>query len=104
MKVKFLALSKNDFHGKQLPVLFHDEMTDRCFGVILGDNQGYKFSWRSDLIDPILWKIKNRVYCLGIDQKFAIKDFNSNTVLLALDLNYFFYQVEVCLDFILCDH
>jgi len=72
MKVWIEKVTEADFYKMDIPVLFNDKMTSRCFGVITNGNQSFGLSWQSDLILPELVGVDSDIYTVGIDQDFCI--------------------------------
>lgn len=101
MNVVFKQISQSEYQSRDIPVLFGDEMFDRCFGTI-SDYTGeiYRLGWRSELLKPDLYMVGDRAFCVGIDQDFAIVGLADKKVYLYLKLAYFFYQVRQFKNFI----
>jgi hypothetical protein len=95
MEVSFKKISEREFERKQsTPILFYDKLYSRCFGVIESKASDYRFGWQSDLLDPIIKKVDENIYAIGIDQNFAVVDFAQKRVLLNLSLFYNFHTVH----------
>lgn len=95
MNLTLQNISKIEFNNLNVPIIFDDVMCARCFAVLSNSQYTFKFSWRSDLIMPEIMEVGAGIYSLGIDQNISIIDFNTNIILLNLELTYFFYEVVV---------
>ncbi|MFV5700155.1 hypothetical protein ACM55H_17485 [Flavobacterium sp. ZT3R17] len=100
MRVNILHIEEKEFKKLNVPTLFNDNNTSRCYATINYLQYSYKFSWQSDIIQPKETEIKNGVYAIGIDQNFAIIDFNINAVILNLRLDYLFCDTKIFKNFI----
>lgn len=88
-------ITENDFISLNCKLLFGDNKTNRMFAKISKLDTCYKFAWQSDLINPSVFAVNNDIYCIGVDLNFVIIDFNTNTILLNLQLDYFYYDVFI---------
>lgn len=95
MEYTLTKLNENDFTALNCKQLFGDNRTYRMFAKISKLNSCFKFAWQSDLISPSVFEVNNVICCIGVDLNFAIIDFNSNTILLNLQLDYFYYGVFI---------
>ena len=100
MNISLLKINESEFNKLNIPILFNDSYTSRCFGVIKNNKYSYKFSWQSDLIQPILSEVINGIFSIGIDQNFTIINFNLNLIAFKLELNYTFYDTKIFNDLI----
>ncbi|WP_154652532.1 hypothetical protein [Flavobacterium rivuli] len=99
MKVEFKAISESDFRETGSILLFNTERP-RCYGIIFNEEISFKFGWQSDLITPEINEVSENVYSLGIDLNFAIIDFNKNSIVTNLLLDYFFYLTKLYEDYL----
>ena len=81
MKLKII----NYFTYKKLNYdsVFDDSHNDsyRIYGKLVEGNFYAKIAWSSDLLQPEFLKIYPKVYAIGIDQNFAIYDFEKKKIL-----------------------
>lgn len=94
MSISLKHISLEEFIDLDCEVLFHDLKTARRFGVIINEVIMYKFSWQSDLIEPVIIINENNISCLGVDQMFTIIDFNEKIIKVLLQLDYFLYDIR----------
>lgn len=95
MSIQYKEISFNEFAELGYAILFHEERTSRCFGIITNELISFKFSWQSDSIDPILKICENNNSCtLGIDQMFSIIKFSKNAIKFVLKLDYLLYDIK----------
>jgi len=90
----FKKITEEEFNKSALPILFN-EATSRRFGEIVNGSNGFRFSWQSDLIEPVITEINKNIYSIGIDQNFAIVNLDENNVLLRLRLTYNFLTTKL---------
>ncbi|MBV4357148.1 hypothetical protein [Pinibacter aurantiacus] len=95
MEVVFKEISETEFLTQQITVLFTNKNGNRKFGIVSLSNRSYKFSWQSDLIEPVITKIADSICAVGVDQHFVIIDFEQNKLLLDLSLFYNFYDTKI---------
>ena len=88
-------IDKNRFKISEGRVIFYNELTNRSFGELIHNNYSFKIGWNSQLIDLKTIQIAPDIYALGIDQDFAIIDFNKGEILLKLELFYTFYDIKL---------
>jgi hypothetical protein len=100
MKINILKVGESEFDKLNVPMLFNDINTRRCFGVIKNNISSYKYSWQSDMIEPLLTEITKDIYAIGIDQNFAVINFKLNSIVFKLELNYTFYDTKIFNEFI----
>lgn len=95
MEVRLKRISEAEFHNLHVPILFDDKVTGRCFGVVTNGDQSFGLAWQSTMTQPILSEVGQGVFCIGIDQNFAVMDFSNNSVPLRLTLFYNFYNTQL---------
>jgi hypothetical protein len=88
-------LNKIEFEDTNVPILFEDSPTDRRFAIATFNNYSYRFAWQSDLMNPNILKIKEKVYAIGIDQNFSIIDFEINSIVYNVKLFYNFLDMRL---------
>ena len=93
MEVNYNKLNEIEFANLDFPILFNDNLYSKCYGTLFSNLLGFKFGWRSELLDPIVQQIDENIYTIGIDQNFTIIDFNNNTVGLNMNLLYNFHDL-----------
>lgn len=94
-------ISDINYKSSNFPILFEDNQTDRVFGIISNDVHRFKLGWQSTIVKPVVKGISKEIYAIGIDQNFIIIDLNLVNIRLKLKLNYFFYNVVTCNNFII---
>ena len=65
---------------------------NRKFGIITEGTIMAKIAWTSDLLQPIFMEIFSKIFAVGIDQNFAIYDFNTSHRLLFISLDFLFFE------------
>jgi hypothetical protein len=95
MAAQLENITEEKFNKLNWPILFNDETTSRCFGIISNGEQNFRLAWQSDLIQPVITEIRSSIYGVGIDQDYAIVNFATNTVELKLNLTYNFFCASV---------
>lgn len=65
---------------------------NRKFGIITEGTIMAKIAWTSDLLQPIFMEIFSKIFAVGIDQNFAIYDFNTSHRILFLSLDFLFFE------------
>ena len=98
--VEIIEISKVDFDLHNMITLFDENKANKCYAIILNGLVGYQFAWQSELLKPLLLKLDNEIYCIGIDQHFCILDFNKRDILLNINLMYNFYDILIFHDWI----
>ena len=75
--------------------VFDDSHNDsyRIYGKLVEGNFYAKIAWSSDLLQPEFLKIYPKVYAIGIDQNFAIYDFEKKHRIMYLDLMFLFCEM-----------
>jgi len=94
-------ITKEEFENLKTPILFTEknaEANNNLASISNGIN-GFRIAWNSD-INPILLLVSRNIYAIGIDQHFAVVDFESQAVLLNIDLFYNFYDIKIFSGFI----
>lgn len=86
-------ISKLEFKNSNVPTLLGTYETDKVFSLISNKRKAYKFSWKSELVDPII-KEWNNVCVLGIDLDLVILNFETNEILNRLQFDSFFYDIQ----------
>ncbi len=94
MNILLEKISEESFNNLTSKVLFNDSTTSRCFGEINGAPTKFRLGWQSDLIDPVISELVPGIFGVGIDQNFAIADFNTGNELLNLNLDYSFLTLQ----------
>lgn len=94
MEIVFEKITKDTFDSLNANILFHDS-TDRNYGKVFYKGTIFKFSWASDLVPPVIKKISDCKYGIGIDFNFSIVDFEQNTILINLIFDYYFLNFIV---------
>ncbi|HEX8576093.1 MAG TPA: hypothetical protein VF677_07335 [Flavobacterium sp.] len=100
MDIIISQIEETEFNKLNIPILFSDAKTNRCYGIISNHNYSYRFSWQSDVVKPNITEVKNGIYAIGIDQNLSIIDFNINSITCSLELTYFFYDTKIFDNFI----
>lgn len=97
MKNQFKIVSEKEFNSfSDYPILFQDKgIFNRSFGLLLSHKQSYRIAWHSDTINPLIQELNTNICSVGIDQNFAIIDFDKIKVILNLKLSYNFFTVKV---------
>jgi hypothetical protein len=88
-------LTAKEYSSLEAPVLFSEEdrRFNKCFGIITIGEQRYKFSWYSDLVEPIIELLDSNLFGIGIDQHFCILN-SSNGIYKCWDLDTpFLYMI-----------
>ena len=86
-------LSKEDFLRSDASSLFQDEKFDRKFMKIKVLSACFKFSWGSDLIEPMVSVFDDHLLCIGVDLNFIIYSLREKKLVLSLSLYDFFYEL-----------
>lgn len=100
MKVFLKKIEEKDYNKMESKILFSDKVSNKCFGVINNGIIEYRLSWYSDLVEPVITNLSPNVYSIGIDQNFAIIDFEKELILLKSNLDYNFINVKILFGFI----
>jgi len=100
MSVRLENVTRGDFKYNNCPILFEDANANNRFALITKGKYSYRLAWHSDLINPVILEINSNVVSIGVDQNFAIIDFNNNSILFNLNLIYNFLNVFLFKDWI----
>ena len=93
-------IANREFYVSKYQTLFYDNETNRSFGKLALKEGGWKFGWRSSGVSPILKKITDEVYCIGIDQDLAVVNVTNLRKLRYLKLDFFLLEIEVFGEFV----
>jgi hypothetical protein len=91
----FKEISDTEFKKLDCPILFENEPYNRKFGIITNKKNNLGLAWGSDLIIPEIVEIESDIISVGIDQNFAIVNFNNGNILINIDLFYNFLTVKI---------
>lgn len=75
--------------------LFSDPKTDRRFLKIKAGKSEYSIGWRSDLLNPVILEVTPHVFVVGIDQYFAVVDYEKKEILLKINLEFNLYDIRL---------
>ncbi len=77
--------------------VFKDYHNDfyRIYGKIVEDDCCTKIAWSSDLLLPHFIEIFPKIFAIGIDQDFAIYDFDLKSRIMYLDLVFLFCEMVI---------
>lgn len=89
------SIDKTRFIESDGKIVFYNQETNSSFGELSHNNFTYKLGWNSSVIEPEILEIESNIYSIGIDQNFAVIDFNFNEIVLNLELPYFFYDIKI---------
>ncbi|RUT67825.1 hypothetical protein D0817_24335 [Flavobacterium cupreum] len=89
------SIDKIRFMESDSKAVFYNQETNSSFGELVHNNFTCKIGWNSSLIAPKILEIESNIYSIGIDQNFAVIDFNSNEIILNVELPYFFYDTKI---------
>ena len=80
--------------------LDYDAIFDNChndfyrkYGKIINADSHTKIAWSSDLLLPQFLDLSSKKYAIGIDQNFAIYDFEKKHRIMYLDLMFLFCEM-----------
>lgn len=93
--IKIKKIDKIEFNLLDIPALLNEDKGNKCYAIVSNGILNYKIAWQSDLLSPLILKISNNIYCIGIDQFFYVVDFSKYNILLNLKLAYYFYDVKI---------
>lgn len=96
----FTEITKEEYNKLNLPTLFTNRLGSWKFGVINFNNHFYKFSWQSELINPLVIELITGIFCVGIDLNVIVIDSRLNKIIHDLYLNSFFFDVQIIQGFI----
>ena len=88
-------ITELEFIDTDIPLLFQEKESifNRKFALLNFDKSSFKIAWQSDSIEPEIVKISANIYSVGVDQNFAVIDVTDGSIILKLELFYFFYSV-----------
>ncbi|MBW4748404.1 hypothetical protein KZO70_11480 [Prevotella histicola] len=77
--------------------VFKDYHNDsyRIYGKIVEGNSHAKIAWSSDLLQPQFIEVFPKIFAIGIDQDFAIYDFDLKRRVMYLDLDFLFCEMAI---------
>lgn len=77
--------------------VFKDYHNDfyRIYGKIVEGDSYAKIAWSSDLLQPQFIEVFPKIFAIGIDQDFAIYDFDLKRRVMYLDLDFLFYEMAI---------
>lgn len=93
--MKFEIIDKHAYEELNCNSVFdnsHNEF-NRKFGKITVSCSYAKIAWSSDLLLPQFFKISNKIYTIGVDQNFAIYDFEEKRRIMFFNLMFLFYEM-----------
>lgn len=93
--VKVSKYTQREFLDSKSLLLFESKDFSQAFGEIALNKVKFKLSWESDLLMPHVLKMDRDIYCVGIDQNFAVVNMRSNEVLFSILLNEYFMTATV---------
>ena len=67
----------------------------QIYGKIMEGDSYAKIAWSSDLLLPQFIEIFPKIFAIGIDQDFAIYDFDSKRRIMYLDLKFLFCEMII---------
>lgn len=87
-------LKKNQYDALNVIELFSetDHSKSNCYGLITINSHSYKFSWRSNLIEPQILFLKDGIVGIGIDQHFCLLNSQNADNLSLLLLSFFSFM------------
>nr|WP_313979499.1 hypothetical protein [uncultured Prevotella sp.] len=77
--------------------VFKDYHNDsyRIYGKIVEGDSYAKIAWSSDLLQPQVIEVFPKIFAIGIDQDFAIYDFDLKRRIMYLDLGFLFCEMAI---------
>ena len=77
--------------------VFKDYHNDsyRIYGKIVEGDSYAKIAWSSDLLQPQFIEVFPKIFAIGIDQDFAIYDFDLKRRIMYLDLGFLFCEMAI---------
>lgn len=77
--------------------VFKDYHNDsyRIYGKIVEGDSYAKIAWSSDLLRPQFIEVFPKIFAIGIDQDFAIYDFDLKRRIMYLDLGFLFCEMAI---------
>ncbi|NMA73837.1 MAG: hypothetical protein GX963_06670 [Bacteroidales bacterium] len=94
MNYLFLKIEQSDFDKISAPILFGSPKTDNIFATISKEDIIYKFSWQSELIDPVIKNKDENELLIGVDLNFIAFDIETGEILNQLSFDSFFLNIE----------
>ena len=93
MKLEFI--DHNTYKELDYEAIFDDlhNAFYRKYGKIINANSYIKIAWSSDLLLPQFLDLSSKIYAIGIDQNFAIYDFEKKYRIMYLDLRFLFCEM-----------
>jgi len=92
--MNYREVSELEYRRSNSKVLFEDTKTNMSFGIISNDNHSYKFGWQSTIVKPLIKKINEDFFLIGIDLNFIIFNLNTYEIIFKITLDYYFFDVE----------
>lgn len=89
------VINKEVFYSLPYTIVFENVKTDRCYALLKYNQHTFKLSWASDLLKPSIIAVQPGVCAVGIDEHFAIVDFNSNQIIVNIELSFPFHEARV---------
>ena len=77
--------------------VFKDYHNDsyQIYGKIVEGDSYAKIAWSSDLLQPQFIEVFPKIFAIGIDQDFAIYDFDLKRRIMYLDLGFLFCEMAI---------
>lgn len=93
MKLEFI--DHNTYKKLDCEAIFDELHNDiyRKYGKIINANSYIKIAWSSDILLPQFLDLSSKIYAIGIDQNFAIYDFEKKHRIMYLDLMFLFCEM-----------
>jgi hypothetical protein len=88
-KILLEIISPDKFNTIQFKI-FEDILLNRVFGIIRYEKKEYGIAWQSDILSPVITEISDGIYSIGVDQNFAIVNFNIDKIEFNTTLTYNF--------------
>jgi hypothetical protein len=88
-------ITELEFIDTNVSLLFqeNERIFNRKFALLNFDKSIFKIAWQSDSIEPEIIEISANIYSVGVDQNFAVINVSDGSIILKLELFYFFYSV-----------
>ena len=93
--IKLTKLTESSFDKYNNDIIFQDDVSNRCYAIIEDEKFVFRLAWHSDLIEPVISELSEKIISIGIDQNFAIVDFGTGTISLKIRLPYNFLDARV---------
>jgi hypothetical protein len=91
MAASFRPITELEFRAISNKI-FSDPLTDRRYGLVCSNGLTFAFGWRSDLIEPTVLDLNDKVVLVAVDQEVAIVEVPSGQVLSRISLPDNFHQ------------